>query len=286
MPVSGMMRSRDRGRDADLFEIIYGDNPGNVLRYTNSERDVVWNAMTFTAIPITHSGLDNKGRDSGTPIKVTVPSNVEAARLFQGVPPRRLVFFRLWMGDVSYSRTPSGWVSEGIFNLVFSGNVIESSRKGQQTILTCDTLGAGMKRPGLGRFYQRECTHVLYGERCRADKLAAEHATTVSSIVSREVTLASGWAGTTAISDFRGGLAEWTSDRGKESAFIVNVAGDTITLDYAPYGLAETDAISVFLGCPRTFDACTNLHNNAVNFGGQFGIPDKSGDPFFDNIYI
>lgn len=130
-----------------------------------------------------------------------------------------------------------------------------------------------MKEPGLSRFYQRECGHRLYGPYCQADKDAAKTTVEVVDGNGLAIELAEGWEGSRNQRDFIGGLAEWETSTGREYRRIVGVGNEFVRVDSPCVGLSPAVDLDLFLGCARTLDACENLHDNIVNYGGQFAIP-------------
>lgn len=277
MAVSPYAASRSRGNHAELFLFIYGDNPEDYFAYTNSERAVTFDGKTFDPAVIDYDGFKMKGRDSGVALKVTADARLAICQLFQGVVPRRKIYLKVYTGDIANTDDPEVWGDDtNVFRLIWTGSVTDANTKGAQKIMSCNTLGAGMKRPGLNRNYQRECGHTLYGEYCLASKAAGTRSTTVDAFTSWTVTFPSGWNSGTDTAYFVGGTLEWEGDYGTEYRRIVDVAGDTVTVDSPVTGLAVSDSIDAILGCPRTFAACTDLHNNPENYGGQFAIPKKN----------
>lgn len=281
MALSFFKSSRHRGNTVDCFEFVYGDSSeDDAYRYTNTERPLVFDGKTFDALAIERDSIKSKGREMGGQFNVKVPRTSGIAQLFQGLPPRRVVFLRVYEGDAPEADTPEGWASgpTPVLDLIWSGRVLEAQHKSDITVLSCDNLGAGMKRPGLNRFYQRECPHVLYGLRCQADEAAATSTfTSADAPEGRTIRLTGGWP---ELSDADrgnhiGGILRFTGPVGQETRRIVDVSANFVTVD-SPVGglLSEGDALTVSLGCPRTPEACVQLHNNIQNYGGMPYIPE------------
>jgi hypothetical protein len=268
-----MKKSRFAGNSVDLFEFTYGEGEGDVYRYCNAERPVGLSGETFAPLAIERDAITKKAREAGSPLNVKVPRTSEIAQLFQGTPPRRVVFLRIFEGDIPEFDSPAEWDSATTMHLVWSGRILEATHKGDVTILSCDTLGAGMKRPGLRRYYQRECGHVLYGTRCQANKTLATFSYSARNFSSdpRRVHLPANWMGDDATrANFIGGLLEWDGPGGRETRVIKSVTGNWIDVDSPVTGLiSDYQSVDVILGCQRTLDACAILHDNTLNFGGQ-----------------
>lgn len=279
MALNPMKTSRHRGNSTDLYEFTYGDNPGDVFRYTSSEFNVDLDGETFVPLAIEREAIKSKGREMGGSFNITVPRTSELAELFQGTPPRRVILIRIWEGDVPEFDTPAELGAAPAAHLIWTGRVLESQHKEQTTLLSCDNLGAGMKRPGLHRFYQRECPFALFGTRCGASKAAASTTLTVFGQDPTDRTIGVDWLTETGFTDDQkenhiGGLVEFTGPHGTESRVVVGVGTTSLDVDSPVGGLiSEFDTFTVTLGCQRTPDACQTLHGNIVNFGGMPYIP-------------
>ena len=267
-------QSRSSGIPFNLYEVTYGENPQDKFRYTDAEQPFTLNGDLFTPAPISRGGIKAKGRQTSTEITVTVSRKMGVAGLFRGVSPRRVIFMRIYEGFLPGPSVP-GWMVDGsTVSLIWAGRVLEASTKTESVTLTCDTLGAGMKRPGLTRFYQRECPFVLYGPRCNADKTAATYETVAVSVGNRSITLpGDSWRGGRTNADFVGGMLEWNGEFGTETRLILRYSGDVVTLDGTLPGLTDATPIRMILGCSRLLTSCADLHNNTNNYGGCPYIP-------------
>lgn len=255
------------GAPINLYEIVYGDNPENVFRYTNHSRDVVYEEETYVAEPVKHDNIKDHGRPKNEELRITMSRKSTLSEHLRGAPPRRVLRVRVMEAEVA----------EGVPTFVipiWHGRLTGTEPKGKEVVFTCAPAGSRMQMPALTRTYSRQCSVALYSDQCRASKAAATVATTVASIDGTNVlTLASGWNGAFDAVSFLGGTFEWTSDVGTEVRAIVSIETDTLVLDGPLGDLAATDAVNVILGCPRTLEACRDLHNNVNNYGGCPYIP-------------
>jgi len=79
---------------------------------------------------------------------------------------------------------------------------------------------------------------------------------------------------------FVGGMIEF----GGIFRFIVAHTGTSITLWREMPNLEATDAVTLYPGCNRTLDHCTNKFSNTINYGGFPWLPNSN--PFsFINVY-
>lgn len=286
MALNPMKTSRHSGNSIDLYEFTYGENPADVFRYCSGERPVVLDGETYTPLAIERDAIKSKGREMGGSFNVTVPRTSDIAKLFQGTPPRRVIFLRIFEGDLPEFDSPVEYGTDPVANVIWTGRVLEAQNKETTTILSCDNLGAGMKRPGLHRFYQRECPFALFGSRCQASKVAASTTVEVFAAdpVGRRIGVNWTLLGFTEEQkeNHIGGLVEFTGPNGLESRVIVAVGSTYLDVDSPVTGLiSEFETFTITLGCQRTPDACSILHNNIVNFGGMPWIPNH--DPHNKN---
>ena len=280
MAWSDWKASRSKGNTVDLFEFTTGENPGDVVRYCNGERAVVFDGETFNPIAIERDAIKSKGREMGGNFRIRMPRSCEIAQLFQGTLPRRVIFLRIFEGDIPEFDAPGSWdaADPPVANLMWTGRVLEAKSSEATTTLSCDNLGAGMRRPGLYRFYQRECPHTLFGTRCGASKAAATTSLTVFASDPSGRRIGVDWTATGMTSDqidnHIGGLLEFTGPNGLESRTIVSTGSTWIDVDSPVTGLIfEDDPFDITLGCQRTMEACRLLHDNILNYGGMPFIP-------------
>jgi hypothetical protein len=271
MAVNDYEYSRDRGTPAEVFEFWYGDAPATIYRYTNAVDSITLFGNTYAAVPITHDRIKAKGRGDVVEVDVTVPSSSAVGQEFKGAISRRVMYVKILKGHLTSEDDPVEWGSS--FELHWLGRVAEHKKERLATVLTCNNLGAGLKRPGLQFFYQRPCQHVLYGDRCQVDKAAFTVVTTADVLAGKEVTLPNGWEGAFLRRDFLFGTIEWEGSYGTQIRSVTARTGDKVTLDARPLDLTVGDAVTLSLGCNRTTGKCRNVFSNIPNFGGQPSIP-------------
>ena len=276
MAIADYEGSRDSGQQIELWDFVYGE-AGQTYRYTDGDRELLYATNLYSPLSIERTVIETKGKLSGREIKVKVPSTSEIAQLFRIFPPGRVVSVVLRQG---HDITPH---SDDNYGVVWTGRVLEASRSETTTTLTCEALSAGMRKPGLRRHYQWPCPLVLYGTQCGATKTAIP--TTVTGITGNKITVTDGFLGAYTAADFIGGMVDWQGSSGTEARGILRVEGtNVIVLAGPPIGLATSDPMNVYLGCPHTLAGCQNLHGNAVNFGGHPWIP-TAGNPVNKNTH-
>lgn len=255
------------GTPVNLYRIEYGENEGNVFLYTNADESVDYEGETYLPVSIRHGTIKHEGRPKETELHLTVSRKSTLAEHLRGSVPRRVIRITIFEGDLSL-----GAVTE--VSPIWHGRIVGTEPKGHEVKVACAPAGSAMRSPALTRTFSRQCNIPLYGELCKADKAAATYATTVASLVSTvEVTLTTGWEGAADRQYFLGGIFEWTTTVGTEHRAILEVNGDTILVDGPLNDLEVGDSVNMVLGCPRTMDACRDLHNNINNFGGCPFVP-------------
>lgn len=275
MSITKVENSRTSGIPFELFEFVYGDGTADRFGYTDAEENLSLDSVTYTPLAISRSAIKSKGRQKNGEMEIVVPRSSGIAGLFRGNAPRRVVFVRIWAGYLPGRDVPSAWSAESsTASLVWSGRILEAAPKKGAVTLTCDTLGAGMRRVGLTRYYTRECPFVLYGNRCGADRSAATYTATVATVGVKTLTFTDeAWRSPREEVNFVGGILEWEGPYGTETRMVVSFDGGVLTADGPITDLEAADTVNVLLGCQRVMASCIALHNNIVQYGGTPFIP-------------
>lgn len=268
--------SRARGRPIDLFLFIYGEGENDYFGYTNAEQGFTLEGREYVPLAISRDGIKAKGRGKTSELKVDVPANSGIAGLIRGGAPRRVIVLKIYKGHYASAHGSEGITGPAEVGLVWSGRVLEAGRKKNKTVLSCDTLGAGMARPALTVNYQRECGRVLYGAQCKASKAAATSDVVVASVVGTTIGLPAAWHGAWTPSQYIGGVIEWAGTYGAETRMIINAGDESVTTDSFASDLVAAMTAQVVLGCARNMDACSATHSNILNYGGFPFIPLKN----------
>lgn len=273
MALNDYETSPDRGEPVELYKIVYGD--GAMLTYTDAEAEITHDSIVYTPHPISREKIEAKGRLDDGELTVEVPITSPLADLFRVSPPSRVVHIEIRQGHVADPANPSSWDLGENFPVAFSGRILEARRSAITCSLTCELIGASLRRPGLRRHYQWACPHVLYGPRCKANLFAATQAVTVNSVDGNKVQIGAGAPSAANWRNYIGGYLKWTGEEGVEQLSIIRVdaATNTATLAGIPRFLEALQDAEIILGCPHTFQGCVTLHNNANNFGGFPWIP-------------
>lgn len=281
MTFAAREQSRDQGHPIELYEFRFGPEVGSIRRYCNIANGFTFDGNLYDPMPIQRSEITASGSLDKSAMQVRIPQDAYVATLFTGEPPSSVVTLIIRQGHLA----------DADFKVCWSGKVLGGEFEGKELALECEPISSSLRRSGLTRDYQYTCPLVLYGPQCRANKAAATSTVVVTSVSGVFVTLPSSWATVAKKPKYLGGIAEWVSDGRTHRRSIVNRSGDVLTLSNAPTGLVAGATLTLILGCNHQhglFDAdgdCKNLHNNILNFGGQWEIPLKNPIGVHNNYY-
>lgn len=154
----------------------------------------------------------------------------------------------------------------------FVGEITGWSFEGSQVALTCAPISQGLGRLIPMLRYQSQCNWALFSPGCTLDpddfKVTAT-LDTVDGVTLTDTTFAGkpdGW--------FTNG---WVQRSNGERRFIVNHAGDTLTLmNRFPTDLVAGETVDAFAGCQRTEAECATKFNNLANHLGFARIPSRN----------
>lgn len=259
--------SRAQGRPINLFLMRYGSAADSIFAYTDAEKPIVHDGITYAPVAIQRGKIVVSGTLDKATLEVRLSRDSEVAELFLQYPPSDVINLIIRQGHLSNP--------DNEFLVGWTGRVVSSKRTDTEVVLYCEPVATSMKRVGLRRHYQYSCMHVLYGPQCRADKAAATVKKTVEAVGNSSLTLPIAWD--VDPGRYIGGMIEWVDHAGnREYRTILRIASDRVlTLSGPPRGLAIGDMVDVVRGCPRTMGGCAS-HNNIHNFGGCPFIPKKN----------
>lgn len=213
----------------------------------------VYDSNTYTASPIERGNIERDGV-TGNPHELTIslPAN-EIGPLLFGLPPPRT--FTVQVNRVQPSGAQDIW----------RGSVSDVKLRGRKLELRCagktDDL---LHQQAPSWVLQPTCSHVLFDNHCRADRVTHSFLYDVVSVSGDQVTL-DGIAQPSGF--FNGGEFEksgvWRT--------IFDHTGDVLTLD-APFP-SVTGTVTLYRPCDRSVLTCRDTFANVVNFGGFPFVP-------------
>ena len=244
--------------------------------FTGADDDVDTGTIVFKAIAIKRSEIEYTNDPGKSSLEITTQRDLAIADLFKAGTPSAVL-------SLTVRRFHRG---DGVSGVIWVGRVIDCKWSSTECTLICEPIRSSMQNPGLRRFFQRQCAHVLYGEDCRVNNLAYRVAGTASSVTSTTVSItgATGYAA----DRFAGGYLEWTNPSTgtqERRAIRSSTSGQlVVTTLEAITGLIADLPVEVYPGCNHTLDHCHGRFGNAANFGGMPHTPTKNpfdGTPIY-----
>ena len=274
MSFAELEESRQDGVPANLYLFRFGTSPNAFHAYTDADLPIVFEGITYEPVPISRTAVSASGTLDKSALTVTTPINTGVAELFRVYPPAQVITLIIRHGHVG----------DAEFLVHWSGRVLSSEREGSEINFTCEPIGTSMRRSGLRRHYQLGCPHVLYGPRCKANKVLATIERETLTVAGNLVNFALGWNGATSPSKYLGGLLEWDGPNGMEARTILRIIDNIqLYLSGPTTGLTPNTMVRIVLGCNHQMSDCQTVHANIHNYGGQPYIPTKN--PINTNPY-
>lgn len=263
--------SNFQGQPIALYEFTVG---AIGWYYASSVEDQFIGGKKYLGTAASDGGATQSGDAQNDDLVITLPRNVDFARLFVGTTPAQEIWAtvrRMHEGDTD---APIHWMGT-----VGSGKDAGSGK----LEVTCNVLTASFNRNGLRLAWTRQCPHALYDRNCRVDK--ALHAITLQIETLTGNSIGSSAIGSLPAKHLSNGFFEWEIEPGlMDRRPIENHSGSSFTVLGLTDGLKIGDWITVYPGCNRTTAQCVAKFNNLSNYGGIPHLPGKSpfsGDPVF-----
>src|SRR5690606_31920067 len=156
-PVSYSSReiSVDAASPVELYEFRRGSG---VWRYTSASEDIVYDAFTFTAVPLARSGIEQTNETGRAGLRVTLPRYADVVQGFVATPPSEVTLLTVRRQHRLDNETAVVWM----------GRVLNAEWRGSKVELNCEPVYTSLQRTGLRQLTQRNCPQVLSGEYSRA----------------------------------------------------------------------------------------------------------------------
>lgn len=271
--------SREEGQPASLYLIQWGSAASSYFAYTDAEAPITFDGITYEPIPIGRSNYEASGTLDRKALDISLTPNAGICRMYATNPPSEKVGMTIRQGHLNdpLSEWPVAW----------TGVIKNVNWEPPLAKIVAEPLDTVLARPGLRRHYMYGCPHVLYGDQCKANKEVLKRTLTPTAIGENYVEFAPGWHGSVAAADYIGGYMEWTDADGNRQVKTALKRGtsDNQILIGTTYTLTLTTTLFFYAGCRRTKNACRDLHNNIVNFGGQPWIPSFNPVSYVNRYY-
>jgi len=257
--------SRDSGRPIELYEVGYA---GNTWRYTSSDRDIVYLASTFKAVPCGRGDIQPTAETDKCSLDFTFPRDAEIGEVFRVQPPSEVVTMTLFGQQYG----------DDEFVTLWKGRIINAEWSGPYVKLTGESVFSSLRRAGLRRRYQLQCPHALFSAPCGVNRDAWKevHANQSVSGLTLQVNGAAGKP----TNYFSGGYVTWVNEtNGNTEKRMIRTSSSTgeIVLSSSPLGLSGGQLVTLYPGCDHTLGVagCPKF-SNVANFGGMPFIPTKN----------
>lgn len=273
--------SRKSGRPVELYLFRYGPGAASYFAYTNAERAISFNDLSFVPISIARDSFTVSGTLDRQDLNIDVPHTSEVPELVRLNPPTVTVSLQIYQG---HSDDP-----DLDFQIIWAGRVTAVARKNTTATMTCQSLSTSLRRQGLRRNWQYGCPHVLYGPACRADKASATLALTILELDSDNLFV---YFPPNSLpldmSQLAGGTLEFTTLGGDPYSLTIVQAANGPGENWVkvaqgvPASLTAGLPVNIVNGCDHSLDGCALHHNadnpltNVQNYGGQPWIPTKN----------
>lgn len=255
--------------DGNLIELFQFTQGAVVSRFTNFNRDVVYNGSTWISTQISRENIERAIESGINDLKIRMPiDNPIASQYIQNVPGKVI--------DVIIYRAHFTDPAEQVL-VVFEGFISQAEFDGDlESTLTLSPFTNAFKRSAPRYTYQSLCNNVLYDDQC---KIARGSFTYVGLASGIDQTLR-----TLTINGLSGQGADWAvggwvavpAGGNDDQRLIVSQAGDTVTLlsNFASTVLGSN--VDVFAGCAHDITTCDTKFANVINYGGTPYVPVKN----------
>jgi uncharacterized phage protein (TIGR02218 family) len=264
--------SRDSGAPVELYEFTL---EGYVWRYTSADTDQDYGGVTWSAVTMTRSEIEESAEINRATLKLTVSGDHSVALLYLKAPPAGVVLLKIRRlhrldGD-----------DEAI--IVWIGRVLNCEWAGNQATLAAEPIYTSIRQTGLRRMYSKVCPHVLYGTACRVNAASYAEALTVTSVSALTLGITGGGHANTPLW-FAGGLLAWNDGTYVRRVGVESHENPGVIKLIAPlWGLAAGASVTLYPGCDHNLKTCREKFGNNANFGGFKWIPNVN--PFTTAVF-
>jgi len=262
--------SVEAGSPTELYKFNYGQT---LYRYCSNDGGGVFEYLgeVYQPAAIEHPGHRLSEDISGGSFEISVPRDFPLVTLYIQAPPEDVITVTV----LSLHLTDED--AEYIIN--YKGRALSASLKDDEAVIVCESIFSSLKRPGLRRTYDTQCTHPLYRGGCKLVKSAFQTFGTVLDATRTQVIIQE--AADNVDNWFKGGQFEC----GDVRRVITASSGVVLTLMHPVPPSVIGQPCKIYPGCDHTpgEDGCSKF-NNIINFGGQPWIPEKNpytGDTIF-----
>lgn len=265
--------STEEALPISLYHFVYGPGANDYYAYTDHIAPYTYNSVVYAPISIGRSNIEVDGNNLLADFFVDILPEADIVEYMANRTPTQQIRLTIRQGHIDDP--------DAEFIVVWSGFAVGVERKGVFARIGGKVLSGFLERPIIKRRYQRGCPWVLYGPGCRAVRRLRATASPIRVGVNA-IVLPDSWNGTDVTKEkFLGGYLSWigSGSGGSHVRTILDINHDadanedTLILQGSTDGLGTSTQISFFAGCNHQPDDCRSLHDNILNYGGQWYIP-------------
>lgn len=255
--------------------------------YTNTDQDIVFNAQTYTAVPLKIPNILQGGDPQSDDVQISLPASATLSQYLDIRNPTTAITVTIRKGHVVEDDATGAFTAPLLIDcpIIWVGELVSVSRPQiNERVLSCTNQLSSTRRGGLRLTWGRNCPHMLYERGCFVDKVA--FGTGLASITIIDgVSLSAAEVDALADGYFSGGFLEWNSEVGViERVGIDTHVGAILTLLGSTFGIAGGTSYKAYPGCDRTATTCNSKFSNILNYGGINHMQGRSpfdGNPVF-----
>ena len=254
------------GTSIETYEFISSSRRFN---YTSYRQDVTHQGIVYEAIPITHSNYQRSLTHEEKGVTITLPVDIEFAQQVLFRTSLQNLFCNIYLQNRLNAEGLSP--EEGGRFLVWKGRIL-SFKVVQSTVslILYNFLADALRQTIPKVYYQSQCNHVLYDNRCRVKQEDFQKATTIRGQNRFQLILADEYPDNW----LAGGYVRRLSDG--EVRLITSNSAHVVTIPYPMHEVEEGQSVHVYAGCDHTLKTCREKFNNQPNFGGFPTVPYKN----------
>lgn len=260
--------STQLGKPVELYEFMNGMD---LYRYTSADHDVEYEGETFIAYPLQRTAIATTAEKGRNNLQIKGPRNIPIADIFRVQPPSDVVTLTVYR---YHEIDPD---AERI--VLWVGRVLNVKWDSALTVtIYCEPITVSLERPGLRRLFQRQCPHVLYGNKCgmSGGPQKIDYAVSATITAADGITLTSAAFDALADNYLAGGFIEYELPSGNiDRRFIATHVGADVGINFPSSDIYVGMTVTAYPGCDHTLATCNSKFSNSANYGGMPFIPQK-----------
>lgn len=286
MTFNALETSRQKGSPSNLLLFKYGTQEGAYYAYTLGDRRITHNSIVYEPSPIDLPETSANGTLDRAVVEIGIPLNSGLGQLLRNQSQSSVVSLIVRQGHIGDP--------DNEWPVVFVARVLGGSIETPMMRLYCEPVSTSLRRQMLKRHFMRQCPFELYGPLCKANKAAATASYVPETVQDFGVTMPIGWVLPAIALRYLGGIAKWSGVGGDQVRTIVRVTSDRVlTFSGRTKDLTGGELIELSYGCSHVLALagsvlsgdCKDVHNNILNYGGQFLMPLENPISVTKNIF-